>query len=1420
IPGTENIEFKGTSEDQVAKIKEIYDNIEAPEDKIEFLLKIDAYYANKSAILISRPEKAKENDTPKYIYSNIQNLKNDFIKTYVKGKSMKELDKLTERIHILKLKSVMDIKADYDKMYNSLPATEDPKVKHKKAQYYAKLNHLNNSLYTTISQFDSLDLSEHLTDGDAMIDYLYNECDVTNRTKMSKLAKYMKLKTPEEVQNFYNEYNANPDSRVFDIYKNRLFAQNKNENPEMSDEDIMSIVDRDLMYTISNSIKIKMIDAKKARFEKDLYKKVGITKEYFNTNGFKLSELSADTSDSGIEDWVKNEGDPLLNAQMEDDMAGFMKQINRQYVLPLEKRKEDKLLKANSANRIRRATADSYGWFTNIERDEQGTIVVNNIEGNPELTQGLKELKYDCNDDIGYDPEVKFAVKSHRITLKHNMDKIKNVIALPRGTTILSMFTIWALGTYPGADMTNFTELTDNKDLIHKFAQFCEKNPTVTAKNEQEFRKSVQAWNEVFLNATEKVKKYKFPEINYDKPAEVRKVADELSMLVLMSQDFNQEKDRIFNNNLGLHGMQIMEDYMGSNKWDSLMSTWLEINNIMLPYNSAYNRQIQGSATNNVLGSVVSLASNRALAATLYNKCGGKDLNSVIKEKGSISHIYQKSTNTYLNLYDYECELSDDYKSFPEIERKVFIKYLNGKDIKTLKKKLKVYEEKNIKDSKKEINSVCISSLGQGFQSDLNMDVLKNTLLNLNNDAQSVIDFVQSKENMPGKNVTGSTLVSKTVNGFMDIRYRSMLYKAGIEKKDALLIDGKTIDEMWGKKYKNVTDPVLREHCYQVELLKKIAEGNSIISARNINYSPSNKFRYAGDVLVSLPAEKMKDIKHNLDVYVAGTKDMLTKLKEAQSALLTTHPNYNANNERAAKREIGNVGSDLFQNMETALADCINAIEKNNVQGPTPEVVIEKLNKLKNASETYFDKRNTVYSMFFGKSEKSGTERLKQSNILRKALPDMITDYAMLRQGIDEKLICSGGNTFDKANIGHIKMSLDKMKNVKVDTYGLREMPQIAENELKTEYNNRKTVSAALKDGLKRLGRNLDELMVHKGEMDAYDAALAFQAKNYMEKMQVRNFTPEQINTMKTEIEQKFADNTFKRDAEKLAKNPVFKAFVKENKGLDFKEWRDIEKDSKKLNDSYIMDIKFMKGNVNAIGNNPAGANGANAANAGAANGANAANAGAANGANAANAANAAAVGVANGANAANAGAANGANAAAVNGANAVNAAAVKKAEATCVAKYILTGSPTAKLGSASKTSNTMRYKRLGEYISKTILTKPTSKVMLDAIACGKLKYEKVEKSVIDIFKSKKMFADNKYNEDEIRRKIESGEFVNTVEKTLIKQAENSANAVVQKIPQREIRNIQINQNGVQGPAAGQGQQAQNPQAGGQGPAM
>ncbi|MCR5624817.1 MAG: hypothetical protein K6G11_06180 [Lachnospiraceae bacterium] len=1345
IPELKDKLFGDTYEAQADKIQEIYDSLEDENDKLEFLIEtkkyiylISSYEAGGSGRMI----------IPDAFSQKLKKLDNDYYNNYVKDGLEGSLLSKCDKINSMKAVLNANILADYEKYLKELP--ENDPNREKKAMYLARTNPENAS--TSASIKDAIDSVEHeYCENKLVLDDIKDDIKLDSKTKISKIVDYIGYNNEAEKNNFYTKYEANPNQIALPALRknfvntamnsikkteNKKLEKNKEDQKKKEFEDLFDGNDKGIL-TVATIIRNEKFKSHKSNsinnFLNNSFFNDEQKKNYFNIS----SKLKKDMSQGSIMDWIENEASAINEARQKSDLINFVNKYTEKY----NDIKKNVTLKEGSKRRIKKATSESYEWLVEDFVDEEG----NDLIQNP-TDQQRDEYTYDIKDDFSRQFKVERSFKTKVFSDEKIRSKILNADDLTRNTSTISIFQMWAMATHDNIDANNIKDLSYNGYLVSEFADFCEKNPTRLSPDRETYEKSIKNWCDVFSKATEKLKNYKIPKVNYENEEELKQATGSLFYLSQMVMDFRQEYTRILTSKHDLDGKALAENYMGEAKWNDMINTWSRAGNLLASFTEGYTKSKNFATGGVALCSSFTYAINRNRAISILKKNAGNTMGKAITFFGDKIDLYQNFASYAETIYDNNGKLTEDYKKLKPIEKKNIVKYLNGKDKKPFKNEVKVYEDTLEKISKDVFNQTYMDALTNGFYSDLNMGVLKDSLLNLNENADAVVAFLNQKEVIPGSKFSPMSCVADTFNKVLNEDSRCMLRNAGLSTSTFLTVDGKSFEEMWGDKYKNVADKNLKNRCYQVEMLKLIAAGKGEIRAKIPEMDNTGKMRAGKDIIVSLPSERLKNMKYNLDIYETGIRKMAEKLTEIKNALLTTHPDYNPENVEEAEDNIGKVGTKLFQNFEKQVNETIEILQLDNNENNSGDIK-KKLLKLSEAVNTYHSKRK---NLIFKKQSDAGQVRFEQSEKAVKLVDEMIRNYSMLQQGIDEDMICKAGRTFENASFRNKKSLFESLKDPKINVYGIGEMHETA-NEVKEDIvTKREALTKALSEGIGRLGKNYNELVWHKGEPEPYDAALAYYVKDYIEQMNVRDMTEEKFNALQTEIRDGFgADNTFKKKAEKLSKNVVFKEFLKQNHKFDFKEWRKIEQESEKLRLSYKNDIESITADdVNA--HNEAGAG---------------------------------AVGNAP-------------------GFRANNDLNLYKQEKDIV-KYILTGDAAGKIVSPEKSSDENRYKRLGDYVSKQILTDPRNKVILDAIAAGKLKYENVLNGVVESFKKNNILVHGAINEEQLKRKLESGEFKNLVVESITKQAQSSAKFAKTFAAQKDIASPRIPN--ISNPQAGQG---------------
>ncbi|MCR5625269.1 MAG: hypothetical protein K6G11_08525 [Lachnospiraceae bacterium] len=1335
IDEIKDIGLTGSYEEQANMMQDIYDNLDTPEEKLEFLVNSQKYLYMTS---VYESGNYRFEGLSTVLRNKIDSLRDDFENNYIKNAYEEDLSSYLDKCNEMSVKNKAKISYEYKKYLKQIP--ENDKNREKKALYLARTNPENGTSSTSITDMEGCVRSEY--DSSKLV---LKDIDLKSNTKMSDIAGIIGCTDEKEKKDFYKRYDAEAGDNAIETFrkkyvKDALKLNNNGENDENAIE----------KYKKSFNGKTKGVNTSAGTVlrEKKYYHALHTQNNYvknlfFNEEQkkdftFIVEETTQELSTGGIKDWIKTKGEEIFEARRKSDLISFVNYYDKKYVKSLQRKKDYINLERESKNRIKKATSDSYDWVVEDWYDDNGNRAIQTGSD-----QQIKEFKYDIRADLKAEIVDERELETFHFNDSSLKEGAEQVDKNSRETTILSVFQIWALGTHENIKVSDIKNLTDNQALLDEFSDYCKAHPTCGAKDKETYEESIKSWCDLFEKATDKIKKYKIPKVNYDNEEELKTVLSEIQYVCVLLQDFSQEIPTIFKEKFNVDGKIIAENYMGEDKWNSMRNTLIRAGNFLsLPYD-AYFKDYIFETGGTAFSSAFSMATDRVLANELLNKNAGKSFETITKNYGD-----GNETHPYVAMFSQETVDGDGditktyaelYNGWSEFKKKDPIKYLNGKDKKTFKKKIKKYVSVLEEKGRKAIEKDCIDNLSYGFLKDLKMDILKDSLSNLSDNPDDVVNFLKSDQLLNNAGLTNMSLIGNVMNKMFNESYRCLINTVGLTTNDLFTIDGKTFKELWGDKYKNVTDESLRNRCYQVEMLKKIAEGNCEVRVKLLGFDKNNKLGIKGDMIVHAQPERIRKIKHNMDIYNAGVNDILRQLKDVQGNLLNTHPDFDSKDIKDLREEIGTVGTKLFQNFEKELNETIKVLGSNNSDINNPKNIKEQLNKLSVAANTYYSKRRNYV---FKKQNEAGQERFDASKRTKTLVNDIVRNISILRQGIDENIICAPGSSFEDASVVNIGITLKNLEDPEIDIYGIKDVKTPEEDEGATLYNYRVTIGNKLVEKFKNIDKDFNKIINDDGKLEPYDAALAYYAKEYIDKVQEIGMNDDKFASINQKLENAFNDGSFKKDAERLSKSPVFKEFLKKNKKFDYRTWKNHEKECSALLATYKNDLESItkRDEIEVAGNMPRfRANpdlGVADAGAGAVN--------------------------------AEAGAAN-----AEAGAN--NAVA---ADPNAIAKYILTGDAHGKVVPDKEMTVEKRYERLGNYMSKKILTEKASKSMIDAMVEGKLEYEDVLKTVVDALKQNKIFKKGQYNEQKLSEMIQNGDLRKMVIDSVVKQAQNSAKNV------------------------------------------
>lgn len=578
------------------------------------------------------------------------------------------------------------------------------------------------------------------------------------------------------------------------------------------------------------------------------------------------------------------------------------------------------------------------------------------------------------------------------------------------------------------------------------------------------------------------------------------------------------------------------------------------------------------------------------------------------------------------------------------------------------------------------------------FRENLEFGEAKEDILKLRDSAEATLDFLRDQKVLKGfsnaqEGLKKEDWVNRSMNGLLTANYADLLKKAGMQGSDAVLIDGKSPKELWGDKYKGVEDPALKEKCFQVEILKRIAEGKSEIGIKTIGIEANGTVKAMGSVTALPRTADIRDLMHSHAVYRSGMKSMANELKEIQTQLLGTHGVKDLNK---ARKEIGKVGTEYFQDMERTLNDAIKAMEDERV---TPEQVEKKLAAYKKAADKYAKERDSI----FGKHSNKGTVRLSAAKKGGLVSLQILANHKNLKKSLPSKVLFDQDSTFADLKPSEAGKGLTEAFASKTwkDIYGLEEM-NLSDKECQNYVEKIREVSNAqasmenmMKKGAESLGRTQEKVngVTSTANPNALDAAIAYHQGMLRKQYYKEGISANNVKVMEKELEKKIKDGSFKADADKLSKNPVFKATVKENPGQFSKEWHRIEKQTDAA-------IGFMKNSLEEL-----------------------------------------------------------------------------TSDHPDLSKYVVFGNET---GSMTKSTVDQKYARLGDIVTKQVLTDPAGRTVVQAIEAGRMEYGDVVKTITEELKKKEILNPGKLSYDELREQIHNGKLKNLMTENVGKQAAKS----------------------------------------------
>ena len=1083
----------------------------------------------------------------------------DFKNTYIIGADELTRRRVFEALGRISTENDIRMTNERKAILDTIPA--DDKLREKKATYLAKVT--SDSAVFTMAINDTINRAKQ----EYIIDENINravkrEANLTKNTTMAQIAAVMGYKTPEDVEDFLETMEAHAQDKVFDIYTQKDVAKGR---PVPSEDLLISNILNDVSNRKINNYRLsgKRESITAGKFNEEQLRSIN---EMIDANGKELSL-------SGIKEWTETE-EVKNKVKLDGDssLIRVKKEIEDKVIKPFD---EEKRLKAESEVRKRQPIKSAFAQF--FEKEENGDAYKLNVFDQKTAENLERDLEADYSDEF-----TKLqSVQSELMNVAAYGDIYQKSVGATRTPTVNAIFNIWALGTHPEIKDEDIVHLDENPALREEFISFCKNNPAAEADTAESFESSVKNWAEVLKAGTDRAKKIKLPDVDYSDPKAFKKTMLLQFKYRNMIIDFSQQKDSIFGIRCGLSGKKIAEAHIGEEKYQDMLDFWADSQNFMMPIHYGY-VQAKLSRTNNTyqgMDSLAKIAINRACAAPLLNAARGKSFGDIMNDLGDKKYYYHLVVEELKQVY-VDGEPNKKYSDVASISREDIFNYLKGKNKASFEKKVKKLLDKIEPVCKKQGLLIENQKGVSGFRNCISMGDAYDKLINLSNSAEATLNFLRGNELLRGienfdNGVLPSQWVDHTANVLFNENYQQKISAMHLKRSDVILVNGKTAKELWGAKYANVENERLREDCYQVELLKAIAKGESNISFKNIAVGKDNRLSVVGKINLTRSAKELQKMKRGWLQYDAGAKRIKDELIKFQKALLNAHIDRKGD---AARREIGKVGSDLFKTMEKTLYVAINNLGDND---KSVSEIEDSLNKFKEASDKYYKERKNI---FFSKQSDEGQLRLETALDAKNKMPDLIMYYKDIIRDFKCDLMVNNENTFADCSVFFYKnmftnslIKRDLKKINKLDTVTM------TEEEIKTSLDNKKLIShekVVLRDiiakGLTGMNISYSDYLKEfktKKNPDPSHMSVVYLVNDLVDKMHADGVTVDSLKQLQESVKERFKNGSFKKEAETLGSNTVFREVLKANKKNFCTEWAEIEKQATE-------DVATMKASI------------------------------------------------------------------------------------------------------------------------------------------------------------------------------------------------------------------------------------------------
>ena len=754
-------------------------------------------------------------------------------------------------------------------------------------------------------------------------------------------------------------------------------------------------------------------------------------------------------------------------------------------------------------------------------------------------------------------------------------------LSYTREDSVLSMFCLWMMAekncsletiakmtSGPVKDVngkvTNQEYIDQMRKYQPEFVKFCKDHPVIDVKDykgedfevniqckktKEGYAADVKAWTDMLSKATSKMKEYRIPVLDYSDKNQVKRLDQELFLIGELALNFSQETPKIFvNDHPGKSTLEFAYDAMGGEaNYRKMAQDWINIQSIIYPVSMGYYTPVNVNKDRTFgyyMGNALAQAKYRMSANVEMAPYKGKTLGEASNHFEGQAIASSEVQTTYYNSE----EDQEKRTGLEEFNPLPVIGFLSGRNRREFKEKeKKKYLE--ARDKAPELIKVSTEDMVAGlmsFELTTEQAWVERKLKSMGNDPREMTDLINQKSEkkiVDGQEVTkeNSALVRymflTTLENKIGDKYKSILGAKGMKLTDLFLIDGQSPEQKWGEKYRDVPEDD-KYVCYLGEISRSLLTANARVQIRHFELKPDGKLEEAEPYTAMESMETLSKDIDNAACLKFTTEELKRELESLQRDFLLTQEDKSANRYHENHgEEDKRTGTDLYQNMTVALDRCIKDLKpESNIK---PNVLLEHLNTLEQASNTYYRER---YGLFFRPLRDYGKKRLTASGKTNKIVAAFKARINIFRNNLLDSNLFAVGQSL---NAGTKPTLLKDASFKEMETFVKKASTRKEREDTKEEVAQK--YAKAVKDDL---ANRIDQDFANAPENEMENRAW----------VQLYGMKNDVVGHNTITVSDVRRLDRFEENMEKLSKNPLFNRFYEISPVKCRRDWNEIEK--------------------------------------------------------------------------------------------------------------------------------------------------------------------------------------------------------------------------------------------------------------------